>query len=61
MTSLMMRVLQRHGHGRTVPGNVVVDSLGPAGVDHRDVVVDEELRDDGLLGLGRTSWQAWVN
>lgn len=57
----MMRVLQRHGHGRTVPGNVVVDSLGPAGVDHRDVVVDEELRDDGLLGLGRTSWQAWVN
>lgn len=44
-----------------MPGNVVVDSLGPAGVDHRDVVVDEELRDDGLLGLGRTSWQAWVN
>ena len=49
-----------NGHGSTVPGNVVVDSLGSAGVDHGHVVVDEQLRDDALLRFRRTSWQAWV-
>ena len=34
-----------------VPGDVVIHGLGPAGVDHGDVVVYEELRHDGLVGL----------
>ena len=31
-------------------GDVVVHSLGPAGVGHADVVVHQQLRDDPLLG-----------
>ena len=46
---------------RILPGNVIVNSLRSAGIHHGHVVVDQQLRHDALLCLGRTFRQARVH
>ena len=46
---------------RILPGNIIVNSLRSAGIHHGHVVVDQQLRHDALLCLGRTFWQARIH
>ena len=52
LNSILYSHRQREG---AVSGDVVVHCLGPAGVDHADVVIYEQLGHDGLLCL-RWAW-----
>ena len=44
-----------------LPGNIIVNSLRSAWIHHGHVVVDQQLRHDALLCLGRTFRQARVH
>ena len=44
-----------------LPCNIIVNSLRSAGIHHGHVVVDQQLRHDALLRLGRTFRQARVH